>query len=71
MSCWVEVGDTFVWQHDHKGAQEGDTVEVECIRVDEDAVAWVDIINYRNEPEKVRATDIQGAVQKERLARVK
>ena len=69
MTCWIEVGDTFVWQHDYKGAREGDTVEVECIRVDEDAVAWVDIINYRDEGEKVAATDIQEAVEKDRLAR--
>jgi hypothetical protein len=69
MTCWVEVGDTFVWQEDYKVVQEGDTVEVECIRVDEDGVPWVDVINYRGEGEKVTAGDIQDKVERGLLER--
>jgi len=67
MTCWIEVGDVFVWQKDYKGAQEGDTVYIEKIRVDEDGVPWVDIINYRNDGEKVTAGDIHEAVEKSRI----
>ena len=63
MTCWIEVGDTFVWQEDYKCVQEGDTVEVELIRVDEDGVPWVDVLNYRDEGEKVTAGDIQEKVE--------
>jgi len=69
MTCWIEVDDVFVWQEDYKVVQEGDTVVVEEIRVDEDGVPWVDVINYRNEGEKVTAGDIQEKVEEGLLAR--
>jgi len=64
MACWIEEGDTFVWQEDYKVVEAGDTVEVECIRVDEDGVPWVDVINYRDEGEKVTAEDIHNKVER-------
>ena len=63
MTCWIEVGDTFVWQEDYKVVEAGDTVNVDQIRVDEDGVPWVDILNYRDEGEKVTAGDIQEKVE--------
>ena len=69
MTCWIEVGDTFVWQHDYKGAREGDEVLIRTIRVDEDGTPWVDILNYMDEPEKIAASDIHEAVEEGRLAK--
>jgi len=69
MTCWIEVGDTFVWQHDYKGATEGDTVLIRTIRIDEDGVAWIDILDYDDESEKITASDIHEAVEKGRIAK--
>jgi len=69
MTCWIEVGDTFVWQHDYKGATEGDTVLIRTIRIDEDGVAWIDILDYDDEPEKITASAIHEAVEKGRIAK--
>lgn len=63
MTCWVEVGDTFEWQEDYKKVQAGDTVLVRTIRVDEDGVPWIDILNYRDDTEKVTVGDIQEKVE--------
>ena len=67
--CFIEVGDTFVWQDDHKSAREDDTVLVQTIRVDEDGTPWVDILNYRDEPEKIAASDIHEKVDEGLLAK--
>jgi len=68
--CFIEVGDTFVWQDDHKSAREDDTVLVRTIRIDEDGTPWIDILNYRDEPEKIAASDIHEKVDEGLLAKV-
>jgi len=69
MTCWIEVGDEFVWEKDYKGARKGDTVLIRTIRIDEDGVAWVDILNYDDESEKITAEDIHEAVEKGRISK--
>jgi len=74
MTCWVEVGDRFEWQEDHKNARIGDSVLIRTIRVDEDATAWVDILEERpgrtDDTDKIAASDIQEKVNEGLLKKI-